>query len=71
VPVLDSIGNIMHRENMEVKIVKIDCEENQEISRQYNIRQVPSLILSIAGEKFEYNGIRDEINIIKWIKDKI
>lgn len=61
-PILDEIAN-EYRE--QVKVVKINVEEYEEIAKQYNIRSIPTLLFIKDGEvKHTTTGMKDN-NYIK------
>ena len=46
VPIVDEIA----RENPEIKVVKINVDEEQELARQFGVMSIPSLFVMKDGE---------------------
>ena len=63
-----SFGPIMENISQEISIQKIDVDSNPELTKQFGIRNVPSLIItddnnSILGRKI---GIMSEEQVKNW-----
>lgn len=62
--VKDSLGD-------NVSIIKIDVDKNQQISRQYQVRGVPTMILFQNGKQlWRRSGVLSKEEIIKTILEK-
>lgn len=53
-----------------IDIVKIDAEENREISKKYGIMSVPALLYFKDGKFDIRNGFMNKEEIIQWIKGR-
>lgn len=63
-PVLDEIS----LENTNVKIVKINVDDNPEVASEFGIRSIPTLILFKNGEKVETKlGALSKAALTEWI----
>lgn len=55
-----------------VELRKINVAEENELSKKYDIKGVPTLILQVNSQKaIEYNGKREVKNILEFLKTKI
>jgi thioredoxin 1 len=62
--VKDSLGD-------RVSIIKIDVDKNQQISSQYQVRGVPTMILFQSGRQlWRQSGVLTKEEIIKTILEK-
>ncbi len=63
-PLLDTIAG----ENPEIQIVKVDVDENSELSSQYGIRSIPAVFIFKNGEKTDmFVGMKSKEEILKLI----
>ncbi len=66
-PVLEEIAN----ERDSVKIVKIDIDENTELTKKYGIMSVPTLILFKNGQIIDIkNGFMPKPILTNWLNEK-
>ena len=64
-PILEEVQDILE----DVEIVKIDVDENEEISRRFKIMSIPNLILFKDGQMVESEvGLKDQQFIVEMIK---
>jgi thioredoxin 1 len=64
-PALEELSN----EHPNVKIVKLNVDENPDIATKYGIRSIPSLILFKGGEPLSQRvGAAPKTEISKWIQ---
>lgn len=64
--VLDDIAN----ERNELKIIKLDVDENIEVARQYGVFSVPTLILFKKGQLMaKTTGYMPKELLTKWIEE--
>ncbi len=62
--VKDSLGN-------RISIIKIDVDKNQQISSQYQVRGVPTMILFQNGKQlWRQSGVLSRSDLIKVIAEK-
>lgn len=61
-PVLESVSN-------EIKILKVNVDENQELARKYGIMSIPCIILFDNGKEIKRNiGFLPEAKLREFIK---
>jgi thioredoxin 2 len=54
-----------------MRVVKLNTEEAQQLAAQYNIRSIPTLALFKSGsEVARQAGAMDAANIVAWAKSK-
>lgn len=67
-PILEEISN----EREDLKIVKVDVDENETISQQFGIRSIPTLYLFKDGEIIASKaGASSKSALISWIEENI
>lgn len=65
-PILDGIAG----ENKELQVVKINVDENSELSTEYGIRSIPSVYIYKAGElKTKFVGLKSKDDILKLLSE--
>jgi len=57
--------------NIPVKLEMIDCDENKELARKYEVTSYPTLILEVNNVPFKYEKSREPEEIIKFLKEKL
>lgn len=63
-PIIDEIGS----ERGDIKIVKVDIDEHEELARQYGIMSVPTLLLFENGKIVKnHTGFFPKEILEKWI----
>lgn len=68
-PVIEEIGKEMHGE---ARVLKIDVDKNQEVSAQFQVQAVPTLIIFKKGEAVWRNaGAMDKASLVQQIKSFI
>lgn len=68
-PVIEEIGKEM---NGEARVLKIDVDKNQEVSAQFQVQAVPTLIIFKKGEAVWRNaGAMDKASLVQQIKSFI
>ena len=66
-PVLEEIAN----ERDSLKIVKIDIDENTELTKKYGVMSVPTLILFKNGQIIDIkNGFMPKPILTNWLNEK-
>ena len=67
-PILEEVSKEKEIEG-QIKIVKINIDENPQTPAQFGIRSIPTLLLfkdgAVAGQKV---GLSNKIDLIKWVK---
>ncbi|BDB96004.1 thioredoxin [Candidatus Hydrogenosomobacter endosymbioticus] len=64
-PVIDAVSSSLP----DLKVVKLDVQENQEIPSEYGIMALPTLVLFKNGvEVGRHVGFSDERSLLEWIK---
>ena len=67
-PMLDEIS----QENADVKIVKIDVDQNQSLAKTYGIRSIPSLYLFKDGEVVSTKlGAGSKVALSNWLENQL
>lgn len=65
-PVLEDFA----KENEDIKIVKIDVDQNQDLAVQFGVMSVPTLILFNDGDKKSVkNGFLPKELLMRWIEE--
>ena len=66
------LKNIKEKFGQELKIIKINIDNNQPLANKFQVRGIPTFILFQDNEvRWRESGIIDEINFIEKIKSKI
>tara|TARA_Y100000385_G_scaffold216565_1_gene225527 strand:- start:388 stop:687 length:300 start_codon:yes stop_codon:yes gene_type:complete len=66
------LKNIKEKFGEELKIIKINIDNNQPLANKFQVRGIPTFILFQDNEvRWRESGIIDEINFIEKIKSKI
>jgi thioredoxin 1 len=66
------LKNIKEKFGEELKIIKINIDNNQPLANKLQVRGIPTFILFQDNEvRWRESGIIDEINFIEKIKSKI
>lgn len=61
------LGPIMENLKDQINYEKIDVDSNRELSIQYNVRNIPTLVLTVDGEvKDRIVGIQSEDKILNF-----
>ncbi len=67
-----TIDQVSEEFNGKVKVVKIDVSENQDISSQFKIQSIPTLILFKDGKILDTKiGSLPKNNLVEWITKSI
>jgi len=65
-PILEEISE----ERSEIKIIKIDVDECENLSRQFGVMSIPTLILFKDGKEIDKKiGFTSKDEIIEWINN--
>ena len=68
-PILEELSNEMKNE---IKVVKVNLDENQDLAMKYSIRSIPSLLLFKEGNLIDTKvGLLPKNEIVTWFKSKI
>ena len=68
-PILEKLGETM---SDEIKIVKLNVDENQEIAQNYEIRSIPSLLIFREGKEIARTvGAATEQTYEKFVKNSL
>ena len=58
----EMVGAIERQFKDRLEVERIDCKENQEIVKKYNIREIPSIIIEDGGKEVaRFSGLTQEI----------
>lgn len=68
-PIIDDLSK---KYDGKLRIVKLNVDDNYDITYKYKIRNVPTLILFRKGKKIAKRvGIASKSDLINWIADKL
>ena len=68
-PILEELSNEMKNE---IKVVKVNLDENQDLAMKYSIRSIPTLLLFKDGNLLDTKvGLLPKNEIVAWFKSKI
>ena len=68
-PILEELSNEMKNE---IKVVKVNLDENQDLAMKYSIRSIPTLLLFKEGNLIDTKvGLLPKNEIVTWYKSKI
>ena len=68
-PILEELSNEMKNE---IKVVKVNLDENQDLAMKYSIRSIPTLLLFKEGNLIDTKvGLLPKNEIVTWFKSKI
>lgn len=63
-PILDRIAE----ENPEIQIIKVDVDENSDISSEYGVRNIPTVLIFKGGVQVDkFVGMKSKEDILKLI----
>lgn len=69
--VLSPIIDVLNDEISELKVVKVDVDNNQEIAVKYNILSMPTMLLFVNGELVDQRiGALPKDELKTWIESK-
>lgn len=64
-PIIDEIAE----ENDELKVCKVNIDEEQELAKQFNIMSIPTIVVIQNGKVVEQSvGVTDKERVLKMIK---
>lgn len=56
----------------QVRLAKLNTEQEQTIAAQFNIRSIPTMILFKSGvESARISGAMTEVDIVRWVKSQL
>ena len=68
-PILEELSNEMKNE---IKVVKVNLDENQDLAMKYSIRSIPTLLLFKDGNLVDTKvGLLPKSEIVTWFKSNI
>ncbi|MDD9329848.1 MAG: thioredoxin [Bartonella sp.] len=68
-PILDEIATEMQSQ---IKVAKINIDENTELATQYGIRSIPTLLIFTNGKVSSNKvGATSKKNLVEWIKNSL
>ena len=68
-PILDEIAGIFKNQ---VKILKMNIDENPHTPVKYQVRSIPTLVLFFEGEKLELKvGMQSKDSLEEWLSDYV
>lgn len=64
-PILDTLAS----ENPEIQVVKVNVDDQSELSTQYSIRSIPAVFIFKGGEQInKFVGVKSKEDILKLVK---
>ena len=64
-PIIDEIA----KENTDIKVVKVNVDEAQDLAMRYQVMSIPTLVIIKNGQQINKSvGLRDKEEIINMIK---
>ena len=68
-PILEEISNDLKGQ---LKVVKVNLDENQDLAMKYSIRSIPTLLLFKGGELIDTKvGLLPKSDLVEWLDSKI
>ena len=67
VKIWDEIRTHYSNTNFELSFIKIDAEENNELSNEFHVTEYPTIILVIDGKKYYYDANLEELTLSKFL----
>ena len=68
-PILEEISNDLKDQ---LKVVKVNLDENQDLAMKYSIRSIPTLLLFKEGELIDTKvGLLPKSDLVEWLDSKI
>ena len=68
-PILEEISNDLKDQ---LKVVKVNLDENQDLAMKYSIRSIPTLLLFKEGELIDTKvGLLPKSDLVGWLDSKI
>lgn len=63
------LGPVLEKAESNVKVVKVDSDEFDELAREYGVMSIPTLVLLEKGKEVKRNiGFIDKNNLEKWLQ---
>ena len=63
------LGPVLEKAESDVKVVKVDSDEFEELAREYGVMSIPTLVLLEKGKEVKRNiGFIDKNNLEKWLQ---
>ena len=68
-PILEEISNDLKGQ---LKVVKVNLDENQDLAMKYSIRSIPTLLLFKEGKLIDTKvGLLRKSDLVEWLDSKI
>lgn len=67
----ENLGESQNVNGVNVKVEKIDCQENGEVAERENIEGFPTVKLHSKDGAMEYNGARNAEAVILWLQKSL
>ena len=68
-PILEEISNDLKDQ---LKVVKVNLDENQDLAMKYSIRSIPTLLLFKEGELIDTKvGLLPKSDLVEWLDSKV
>ena len=68
-PILEEISNDLKGQ---LKVAKVNLDENQDLAMKYSIRSIPTLLLFKEGELIDTKvGLLAKSDLVEWLDSKI
>ena len=68
-PILEEISNDLKDQ---LKVVKVNLDENQDLAMKYSIRSIPTLLLFKEGKLIDTKvGLLPKSDLVEWLDSKV
>ena len=63
------LGPVLEKAESDIKVIKVDTDEFEDLSRDYGVMSIPTLVLLENGKEIKRNiGFIDKNNLEKFLK---
>ena len=71
-PIISKLSTRMQEAGGDIIVASVDADGNRELAEKYAIKSFPTLKYFVGGEPINYEGPRDEEELVKWVNsDKV
>lgn len=63
------LGPVLEKTESDIKVIKVDTDEFEELAREYGVMSIPTLVLIEKGKEVKRNiGFIDNNNLLEFLK---